>query len=204
MRKVNKVLRLSQIVLNQGQLDWLPRNPRTWTQQDIDRTAASIEEDPDFLEDRPLLVVPLDEVTFLTFAGNLRHEGCIYNGRETAPCVIYYPETEEDRQTVIRRAMKDNGSFGRWDTDLLKSDWSGMPLGDWGVRWDEGETQDAGHNVNFTAHNKAKEDEFDEGKDEIHVLCRPGDIWQLGEHRLMCGDSADLQQVKTLLGGGKM
>lgn len=48
MRKVNIVLRLSQVVLNEGQLDWLPRNPRTWTQQDIDRTAASIEEDLPF------------------------------------------------------------------------------------------------------------------------------------------------------------
>lgn len=133
MKKKKQELRLSQIVLNQGQLDWLPRNPRTWTQQDIDRTAASIEEDPDFLEDRPLLVVPLDEVIFLTFAGNLRHEGCIYNGRETAPCVIYYPETEEDRQTVIRRAMKDNGSFGSWDTDVLGSDWKDVEFGDWGI-----------------------------------------------------------------------
>ena len=133
MRKERQELRLSQVVLNEGQLEWLPRNPRTWTQQAIDDTARSIEEDPDFLEDRPLLVVPLDDVTYVTFAGNLRHEGCIANGRETAPCVIYYPENEEDRQTVIRRAMKDNGSFGQWDTDIIDSDWSDVDFGDWGI-----------------------------------------------------------------------
>lgn len=133
MRKETKVLRLCQLVLNEGQLEWLPRNPRTWTQQAIDNTAASIAEDPDFLEDRPLLVVPMDDVTYITFAGNLRHEGCIANGRETAPCVIYYPETEDDRQTVIRRAMKDNGSFGQWDTDVLETDWKDVPFGNWGI-----------------------------------------------------------------------
>ena len=47
------------------------------------------------------------------------------------------------------------------------------------------------------------EDDFDEEKDEIHVVCKKGDVWQLGEHRLMCGDSVDLEQVKTLMGGGE-
>ena len=48
---------------------------------------------------------------------------------------------------------------------------------------------------------EAKEDDFDDKKDEIHVRCKPGDIWQLGDHRLMCGDSTDLETVKTLMGG---
>lgn len=51
---------------------------------------------------------------------------------------------------------------------------------------------------------EAKEDDFDDKKDEIHVRCKPGDVWELGNHRLMCGDSIDLQQVKTLMGGGKI
>ena len=42
---------LRSIKRNDGQLDWLPRNPRQWTQTDIDRTAASIREDGDFLEE---------------------------------------------------------------------------------------------------------------------------------------------------------
>lgn len=50
---------------------------------------------------------------------------------------------------------------------------------------------------------EAKEDDFDDKKDEIHVRCKPGDVWELGNHRLMCGDSIDLQQVKTLMGGVK-
>ena len=46
-----------------------------------------------------------------------------------------------------------------------------------------------------------KEDDFDDKKDAIQVRCKPGDVWELGNHRLMCGDSIDLQQVKTLMGG---
>ena len=126
---------LREIQLNTGQLDWLPRNPRTWTQDDIDRTAASIKEDPDFLEDRPLLITPVENKPYgwIAFAGNLRHEGAIAAGLEAVPCIQYIPETEEDYETIKRRAMKDNGSFGKWDWDTLGNEWDDQPLGDWGV-----------------------------------------------------------------------
>lgn len=194
---------LREIQLNTGQLDWLPRNPRTWTQDDIDRTAASIKEDPDFLEDRPLLVVPFGK-EFVAFAGNLRHEGAIAAGLEAVPCIQYVPETEEDYETIKRRAMKDNGSFGKWDWDTLGNEWDDQPLGDWGVpAW----PQDSGfppeeNQPSAGGPSEAHEDNFDETKDEIHVICKPGDIWQLGDHRLKCGDSVDLYQVKELMGGG--
>ena len=48
---------------------------------------------------------------------------------------------------------------------------------------------------------QVNEDEFDENEDEIHVRCMKGDVWELGEHRLMCGDCIDLEQVKILTGG---
>lgn len=141
MRKERKVIAIDRIQLNEGQLDWLPKNPRQWTQSDIDKTAASIIEDPDFLEDRPLLVVPLGK-EFVAFGGNLRHEGCKAAKKPTAPCMVYYPETEEDYATIKRRAMKDNGSFGSWDFDELANNWDTLPLGDWGVKaWPAPENQ---------------------------------------------------------------
>lgn len=45
---------------------------------------------------------------------------------------------------------------------------------------------------------------FDEDAGGILVRCNPGDIWQLGEHRLMCGDSTELETVKKLMGGGEI
>ena len=193
MRKERTNLELRTIKRNDGQLEWLPRNPRQWTQTDIDNTARSIAEDEDFLEDRPLLVIPNGD-EFVVFAGNLRREGAKKQKMKTVPAVVYYPETDEDRLTVKRRAMKDNGSFGAWDYDALANEWDDLPLQDWGVpAW---ETQDE------PAAPEVKEDDFDEDA-EVETRCNPGDIWQLGEHRLMCGDSTDAAQVALLMNGAK-
>lgn len=132
-----KVIPLEQIQLNEGQLDWLPRNPRQWTQTDIDRTKRSLDEDPDFMWDRPILAVPGPEKnTFVAFCGNLRLTAARALGWPGAPVVVYRPEgiSKEDRDTIIRRAIKDNGSFGSWDTDELAS-WpvETFELEDWGV-----------------------------------------------------------------------
>lgn len=142
MRKERTNLELRRIKRNDGQLEWLPRNPRQWTQTDIDNTARSIAEDEDFLEDRPLLVTPCGD-EFVVFAGNLRREGAKKQKMKTVPAVIYYPETDEDRLTVKRRAAKDNGSFGAWDYDALANEWDDLPLQDWGVpSWKEEEDKD--------------------------------------------------------------
>ena len=201
MRKERKNISIGRIQLNTGQLDWLPRNPRTWTQEDIDKTAVSIMEDTDFLEDRPLLVVPFVK-EYVTFGGNLRHEGASATKKiKMVPCVIYYPETEEDYETIKRRAMKDNGSYGKWDYDALANDWGDLPLTDWGVPGWEPE-EGSGSSTHADGHKHTEDDDFDENTEEIHVRCKPGDIWELGEHRLMCGDSTDLETVKRLTGGG--
>ena len=141
MKKERTNLELRTIKRNDGQLEWLPRNPRQWTQTDIDNTARSIAEDEDFLEDRPLLVVPNGD-EYIVFAGNLRREGAKKQKMKTVPAVIYYPETDEDRLTVKRRAMKDNGSFGAWDYDALANEWDDLPLADWGVpSWSDDEPE---------------------------------------------------------------
>ena len=155
MKKIRTTLRVDQLQLNRGQLPWLPKNPRQWTQSDIDRTARSIEEDADFLEDRPLLVVGAKEGGFIVFAGNLRHEGAKAAGLEKVPCVQYIPGSEEDYETIKRRAMKDNGSFGSWDADVLANEWDDLPLQDWGVNvpgWDSAPETPGG---------SAQEDDFD-------------------------------------------
>ena len=134
MRKERKDLGLGSLLLNEGQLAWLPKNPRQWTQSDIDKTAASIVEDPDFLEDRPLLVVPFDDRLYVVFAGNIRREGADKAKRSKVPCVVYYPETDDDRETIKRRALKDNGSFGAWDWDeVFSSPWGQMDLEAMGI-----------------------------------------------------------------------
>lgn len=131
MKKERTTLPLASLELNTGQIEWLPRNPRQWTADDVNKTAKSIAEDEDFLEDRPILVVPNGK-KFVVFAGNLRSEGAKKQKLKDAPCVVYHPETEADQQAVIRRAGKDNGSFGQFDWDILANEWD-YPLQDWGI-----------------------------------------------------------------------
>lgn len=160
----------------------------------------SLDEDPDFMEDRPPLVVP-HEGRFIVFAGNERTKAeKRRKARTELDCMVYTPETEEDQETIIRRAMKDNGHFGSWDWDTLANEFGDFPLGDWGIpAWD---TDDVTEDIGGGGEKKeASEDDFDEEKDAIEVRCKRGDIWQLGDHRLMCGDSIDLEEVKKLMGG---
>lgn len=199
MKKTRTTLPLSALLLNEGQLDWLPRNPRTWTKEDVERTAKSIAEDPDFLEDRPVLAIPFQDGKYIVFGGNLRREGSKAAGRKDVPAVVYVPESDDDRTTILRRAMKDNGSFGSWDYDALANEWDDLPLADFGIPvWEMEQGKGSGEGSV-----KGTEDDFDEEKDGILVRCQPGDVWELGEHRLVCGDSTDLEVVKKVMGGGK-
>ena len=134
MKKVRQDIGLDRLQLNTGQIDWLPANPRTWTQSDVDATRNSILEDEDFLEDRPLLVVPFGK-EFVIFAGNIRREGAAAARRISAPCVVYHPENAEDYDTVLRRAMKDNGTYGKTDWHAIySSKWGTLPLEKWGLK----------------------------------------------------------------------
>lgn len=158
MKKDRLNLPTALLLPNLGQLEWLPKNPRQWTQDDIDRTAKSIREDEDFLEDRPLLVTPQGK-KWIIFAGNLRRTAAAQAGVKTLPCVVYQPETDEDYDTIKRRAMKDNGSFGSWDYDTLANDWGDLPLTDWGVPvWDAGPMPDEHPRTAATELGENKED----------------------------------------------
>jgi site-specific DNA-methyltransferase (adenine-specific) len=48
---------------------------------------------------------------------------------------------------------------------------------------------------------KVTEDDFDEEKEQVETICQPGDLWQLGNHRLMCGDSTKKEDVAKLMQG---
>ena len=201
MKKERITLSYKELTKNAGQIAWLPSNPRKWTADDVRRTEASIQEDPDFLEDRPLLVVVDVPGNYVVFAGNLRCEAATRLKMRSVQCVLYTPEGPEDELTIVRRAMKDNGTFGSWDYDALSNEWGDLPLKEWGVPvWETEKAGDGG--TGSSGAPTVTEDDFEENDAEIHVRCKPGDIWELGDHRLKCGDSTDLETVKSLMGGG--
>ena len=190
-------VKIDKLEPNQGQIPGLPTNPRKWEQEDIDRLAASIEETPELLAARPLIVIASGD-SYVVLGGNMRLAALKKLKRKNAPCYILPDDTPVDKMKEI--VIKDNGSFGSWDAGALNDEWDDLPLGKWGVPdWGTDDAVEAGS----SSHNsEVKEDDFDKEKDEVETRCKQGDIWALGDHRLMCGDSTDLESVKSLMGGG--
>jgi hypothetical protein len=123
-------LPIESVEQNTGQIEGLPSNPRQWTQTDINRLAKSLEETPELFEARPLIVYPHAD-KYVILGGNLRYEGAKKNGMKDVPAHILDAELDIDKLKEI--VIKDNGSFGDWDVDMLANEWDDLPLSDWGV-----------------------------------------------------------------------
>lgn len=189
-----KRIRLTDLELNRGQVEGLPSNPRQWGKGELANLVKSIRETPELLEARGLIVWPYAG-KYVILGGNMRFSALREMNAVDAPCMVMPQDTpiEKLREIVI----KDNGAFGSWDYDMLANEWDDLPLPEWGVpAWDTENLE------SVSAPKEVEEDDFDESKDHIEVRCKKGDVWQLGDHRLMCGDSVSLDDVKKLMGGG--
>lgn len=167
----------------------LDGNPRKITQEQLETLKQSIERNKDYFEARPLI---LSNRTgeLVVIAGNQRYEACKQLGIEECPTVLLEGLTEEREKEII---IRDNVSNGEWDEELLQ-EWDSELLNDWGV--DISDMKCFEEPVI-----EAEEDDFDEDTDEVEPVCKEGDIWQLGNHRLMCGDSTDEGSVALLMNG---
>lgn len=111
--------------------------------------------------------------------------------------------TEAQKKEFI---IKDNVGFGDWDTNMLANEWDTDLLKNWGIQdwqlqgWMSPDSLKNGEQTDEDQ-KKAEDDEFDEDTEKIPQRCKECELWQLGKHRLMCGDSTDSEQVKFLMGG---
>ena len=121
----------------------------------------------------------------------------------TATIVKASDLTEAQKKEFI---IKDNAGFGDWDVDTLNNQWNTDLLKDWGIQdwqlqgWMSADSLKNGEQADEDQ-KEAKDDEFDEDTEKIPQRCKECELWQLGKHRLMCGDSTDAEQVKFLMGG---
>lgn len=110
-------------------------------------------------------------------------------GMEEVPCVCVDDLTPE--QVNALRLVDNKSNESDWDFDLLSVELPGLDLSafdfDWGLR-DE-------------LNDSVVEDDYDPVL-PAQPKSRLGDVYQLGEHRLMCGDSTSLSDVQKLTGGG--
>lgn len=193
------MLPMSAIEINNGQLKGLPKNPRLIKNVKYDKLKESITNYPEMLSWRSLLVYPLDNGKYIIVGGNMRYRAMKELGHNEAPVFIIPKETPIEK--IKAYTILDNNGFGEWDWDLLANEWETFELDDWGVdlpAFDESTDDEDGDEGNVA------EDDFDEDKDDVEPRTNKGDIWVLGEHRLMCGDSTKASMIQELLSGEKV
>jgi DNA modification methylase len=174
----SKIIKLSAIKQN-------PNNPRSINKDKFAKLVKSIKEFPRMLELRPI-VLNKDNIVL---GGNMRLKACKQIGLTEVPVVYADDLTEEEQRQFI---IKDNVGFGDWDWELLANEWDVSDLNDWGLDLPDMDVQVL----------EAEEDNYEE-PDNLQVDVVLGDLIEIGEHRLLCGDSTDSDQVAKLMNGEK-
>ena len=164
-----------------------PSNPRIIKNDKFKKLVKSIQEFPEMLKLRPIVV---DE-DFMVLGGNMRLKASKEAGLKEVWIDIAEGLTEEQKKEFI---VKDNVGFGEWEWDMLANEWDSVQLAEWGLDvWENEDDKIAEAGL-------IEDDEIPEVKESI---VKRGDIWQLGEHRVMCGDSTSSDDVAKLMNGEK-
>lgn len=185
------VIPLSNIELNTGQIPGVPRNPRKRDNAQLELLKKSILDDPEMLGLRDILVYQTGD-KYVVIGGNMRLEALRELKYTEAICRVIPDGMSAAKLRAI--AIKDNNSFGQWDYDLLGTEWATDPLDQWGL---DMAPMQSGEEEKKTADN-AKEDDYT-GEVPKEANSRPGDIYRLGDHRLICGDSTDAKVIGALM-----
>ena len=163
-----------------------PNNPRIIKDDKFAKLVKSINEFPQMLNLRPIVVN--DDMVVL--GGNMRLKACKEAGLKEIPIIKASELTEQQQKEFI---VKDNVGYGEWDWDDLANNWDADQLQDWGL-------DIPGFDAEVI---EAEEDDFAVPDGGIETDIVLGDLFEIGEHRLLCGDSTDSDQVAKLMNGKK-
>ena len=178
-----------------NELKKLPNNPRIIRDKQFKTLCDSIRDNPKYFEARPII---LSNRTgeMVIIAGNQRYEAAKYLKLKEVPTFLIEGLTEAKEREII---IRDNISNGEFDMSALANEWSDLPLVEWGVDLPEdwlssqatGEPADA-------------EPQMDKASELNKIWkVKTGDLWQIGSHRLLCGDSTKAEDVARVMGGEK-
>jgi DNA modification methylase len=162
-----------------------PNNPRVIKDDKFKKLVQSLKDLPEMAQVRPIVV----NQDMIVLGGNMRLKAMKEAGWKEAPVAIVDWDDDKQRQFII----KDNVGFGEWDWDMLANEWDAESLGEWGLdvpQMNETEIE-------------AEEDDFDVPEGGIKTDIVLGDLFEIGEHRLLCGDSTDIDAVEKLMNGKK-
>jgi DNA modification methylase len=163
-----------------------PNNPRLIKDDKFKKLVQSIKDFPKMLELRPIVVN--DDMVVL--GGNMRLKACKEVGLKEVP-IIKASELSDDQQREF--IVKDNVGFGEWDWDMIANEWDTEQLTEWGLDLPK----------DMEVKLLAEEDDFEVPEGGIETDIVLGDLFEIGDHRLLCGDSTDSDAVARLMDGQK-
>ena len=162
-----------------------PYNPRQSTAKQEKHLKASLEK---FGVVEPII---FNKQTGYIVGGHFRVRELKKLGYKEIECVIVDLSEEDEKELNIRL----NANTGEWDWDMLANEWDAVELEQWGLEV-----------PNFEAEEQiieAEEDDYDVPDGGIETDIVIGDLFEIGEHRLLCGDSTDSDAVAKLMNGEK-
>lgn len=167
------------------------KNPRK-NAEAVKYVKASIEK---FGFKQPIIV----DSNRVIIAGHTRLEAAKSLGMAEVPCIVADDLTDAQVK-ALRLADNKVAEFSEWEMNLLGEELgelaeiSDIDMGEFGFDLSEFD------NIGMDEETGVEEDEVPE---EVEPVCKKGEIWLLGEHRLMCGDSTDAEAVEKLMDGEK-
>lgn len=178
--------------VNISKLKPYENNARTHSPEQIDKIVRSIEE---FGFINPVLI----DGDFGIIAGHGRVMAATKMGMTEVPCLFIEDLTEAQKRAYIIADNKLALDAG-WDDELLRIEIGELQAMDFDVSltgFDLADFELEDYSSSVT------EDDF-EAEPPTEPIAKLGDIWQLGRHRLMCGDSTDRATIDKLLDGAKV
>lgn len=187
MRPVFKFQPSSKMKITDIKLN--PKNPRVIKDHKFKQLVKSIEQFPRMMELRPIIV---DENGVIQ-GGNMRFRAIQELGIKEIPECWVKQASDLTPEQWKEFVVKDNISFGEWDMDLLAGDYDIETLMSWGFDLPEF------YQIPEEEEKEAKEDNY-EIPEEVKTDIQPGDIFEIGYHRLLCGDSTKAEDADKLFG----
>ena len=176
-------MKMQKVQIETIKLD--PSNPRSITKEAFESLKQSITDFPEMQSVKPLVVAD-----GYALAGNMR----LLAYKDLGYRELHVLDVSEWSQAKRDEFMiKDNTHYGTWDYDALANEWETLPLTDWGLDVWETEVEEL----------KGLTDEDDVPEAPQEPITKLGDVWILGEHRVMCGDSTSKEAVEILMDGEK-
>ena len=161
-----------------------PYNPRQSTAKQEKHLKESLEK---FGLVEPII---FNKQTGYIVGGHFRVRELKKLGVNEIECVIVDLNEADEKELNIRL----NANTGSWDWDTLANDWEVVDLEKWGLDIPQFDTVEE---------LEASEDDYEVPEGGIETDIVIGDLFEIGEHRLLCGDSTDSDSVAKLMNGEK-